>query len=57
MSQLNELLAAWRSTGRVAHHYPCKHLVSLNGGRAVSEKEAAARIKELLNRTGAKRGG
>jgi hypothetical protein len=54
MSGLNELLAAWRNTGRVAHHYPRKHLVSLNGGRAVSEKEAADKIKEFLNRTGAK---
>lgn len=54
MSGLNELLAAWRNTGRVAYHYPRKHLVSLNGCRAVSEKEAAARIKELLSRTGVK---
>lgn len=54
MSGLKELLAAWEKTGRVAHHYPRKHLVSLSGGRAVSEKEAVARIKELLNRTGVK---
>lgn len=54
MSGLSELLAAWRNTGRVVHHYPRKHLVSLNGERAVPEKEAAARIKEFLKRTGGK---
>ena len=46
---LAQLIKKYNDTGRIAFHYPRLKRVSFNGGRSVTEKEAARRITEFLN--------
>lgn len=48
--QIATLIEAYRKTGRVAHHYPRKRRVSLNGAKAISEVEAAKVMRETLSK-------
>lgn len=41
-------IKAWEATGRIAWYHPKLHTVSLSGGKAISEKEAIAKIKSVL---------
>lgn len=43
-----ELINKWRLTGRIAHIYPRKGIISLNGTN-YEYADAISRIKEFLN--------
>jgi len=46
--ELKTLMNRWISTGRIAFHYPRKKQVSLNGGKAISEKDAIKYLKDFF---------
>src|SRR5208337_2590820 len=46
--KLENVMAAWNASGRVAFHHKNKGTVSLSGGKAISEKDAIKRMEEVL---------
>ena len=48
-SYINYYINLWNDSGRIAFHYPRKKMIRLNGGIALSEKDAIKKIKECLN--------
>lgn len=49
-AQIQKLLSEYRATGRVAFYRPRKKDISLNGGKYIPVKEAAAKMLELLSK-------
>jgi hypothetical protein len=46
--KLKDLIAKYKKTGRSAFHYPRKKQISLDGGRAMSEKDAIKNMKRVV---------
>jgi len=47
---LKTLIDEWEKTGRVAYYHAIKKTVSLNGGRAMPEKEALEYLQDWKKR-------
>ena len=49
-SYINYYINRWNDSGRIAFHYPRKKMIRLNGGVALTEKDAIKKIKECLKK-------
>ena len=50
-SKLHRLIDEWKSTGRVAHLFPRKKRVSLNGSALVKYSVAIIRMEHILTKS------
>lgn len=45
---IQKLIKQYEATGRIAHRYPRKKQISLNGFRAIPEKEAIKKMRRVV---------